>query len=88
MKKAIFILLLLSGFLNAQNTMFNSLICSNIDPTVMSGRVVDLAVNPDNPIEFYTAYATGGVWYTNNNGTTFIPINGYGSNFKLWRYRG
>ena len=74
MKKALFILLLLSGFLNAQNTIFNALNCSNIGPTVMSGRVVDLAVNPDNPMEFYAAYATGGVWYTNNNGTTFIPI--------------
>ncbi|MBC7494854.1 MAG: glycosyl hydrolase, partial [Flavobacterium sp.] len=74
MKKALFILLLLSGFLNAQNTMFNSLAFSNIGPTVMSGRIVDLAVNPDNPTEFYAAYATGGVWYTNNNGTSFTPI--------------
>ena len=49
MKKALFILLLLSGFLNAQNTMFNSLALSNIGPSVMSGRIVDLAVNPDNP---------------------------------------
>ena len=74
MKKALFILLLLSGFLNAQNTMFNSLALSNIGPSVMSGRIVDLAVNPDNPNEFYAAYATGGVWYTNNNGTSFTPI--------------
>ena len=74
MKKALFILLLLSGFLNAQNTMFNSLALSNIGPSVMSGRIVDLAVNPDNPTEFYAAYATGGVWYTNNNGASFTPI--------------
>jgi len=40
----------------------------------MSGRVVDLAVNPKNPTEFYVAYATGGLWYTNNNGTSFSPV--------------
>ena len=46
----------------------------NIGPTVMSGRVVDLAVNPENPSEFYVGYASGGVWHTINNGTTFVPI--------------
>ncbi|WP_435260840.1 WD40/YVTN/BNR-like repeat-containing protein [Tenacibaculum sp. nBUS_03] len=46
----------------------------NIGPTVMSGRVVDIDVNPDNTTEFYVGYASGGVWYTNNNGTTFTPI--------------
>lgn len=46
----------------------------NIGPTVMSGRVVDVEVNPDNPIEFYVAYATGGLWYTANNGASFVPV--------------
>jgi photosystem II stability/assembly factor-like uncharacterized protein len=46
----------------------------NIGPTVMSGRVVDLDVNPENPTEFYVGYASGGVWHTKNNGTTFTPI--------------
>ncbi|MDT0642022.1 glycosyl hydrolase [Zunongwangia sp. F363] len=46
----------------------------NIGPTIMSGRVVDFAVNPENPTEFYVAYATGGLWYTNNNGNSFIPV--------------
>ena len=46
----------------------------NIGPSIMSGRVVDLAVNPDDPIEFYVGYASGGVWYTNNNGTSFTPV--------------
>jgi len=40
----------------------------------MSGRVVDLAVNEDNPIEFYAAYASGGLWYTTNNGSSFEPV--------------
>ena len=46
----------------------------NIGPTVMSGRVVDLDVNPENPAEFYVAYASGGLWHTKNNGTSFTPI--------------
>jgi photosystem II stability/assembly factor-like uncharacterized protein len=47
----------------------------NVGPTVMSGRVVDIDVNPTNPIEFYVAYATGGLWYTNNNGQSFTPVS-------------
>lgn len=46
----------------------------NVGPTVMSGRVVDLDVNPENPTEFLVAYASGGLWYTINNGTSFTPI--------------
>jgi len=46
----------------------------SIGPTIMSGRVVDVAVNPEMPSEFYVGYATGGVWHTINNGTSFTPI--------------
>ena len=47
---------------------------TNIGPTVMSGRVVDVDVNPNNPVEFYVAYASGGLWYTQNNGVSFTPV--------------
>ena len=40
----------------------------------MSGRVVDVDVNPNDPTEFYVAYATGGLWHTTNNGQSFIPV--------------
>lgn len=47
---------------------------TNIGPTIMSGRVVDVDVNPNDPTEFYVAYATGGLWHTVNNGTTFTSV--------------
>jgi photosystem II stability/assembly factor-like uncharacterized protein len=46
----------------------------NIGPSVMSGRVVDIDANPQDPTEFYVAYATGGLWHTTNNGQSFTPI--------------
>ena len=47
---------------------------TNIGPSVMSGRVTDIEVNPINPTEFFVAYASGGLWHTVNNGTTFKPV--------------
>ncbi|RYD97285.1 MAG: glycosyl hydrolase, partial [Sphingobacteriales bacterium] len=46
----------------------------NIGPTVMSGRITDIDVNPADPTEFYVAYASGGVWYSRNNGQSFLPV--------------
>lgn len=58
----------------SQSSIVKNVAFQNIGPSIMSGRVVDLAVNPDNPNEFYVGYASGGVWHTKNNGTTFDPI--------------
>jgi len=46
----------------------------SIGPAFTSGRISDFAVNPDNPFEYYIATASGGVWKTINNGTTYSPI--------------
>lgn len=56
------------------DSLLNSVSFRNIGPTIMSGRVVDLEVNPEDPTEFYVAYATGGLWHTVNNGISFTPI--------------
>ncbi len=58
----------------ATTSLLQGMPFANIGPTVMSGRVTDLAVNPTNPTEFYVAYASSGLWYTNNNGTSFTPL--------------
>jgi len=46
----------------------------SIGPANMGGRIDDIAVVESNPSTFYVGFATGGVWKTTNNGTTFTPI--------------
>ena len=46
----------------------------NIGPTIMGGRISDLAVVGSDPSTFYVGTATGGVWKTVNHGTTFEPV--------------
>lgn len=57
-----------------KNSLVKNVPFVNIGPTIMSGRVVDIEANPENPNEFYVAYASGGVWHTINNGSTFTPV--------------
>ncbi len=57
-----------------ENSYFNNLNFRNVGPTIMSGRAVDVDVNPDDPTEFYVAYASGGLWHTVNNGQSFEPV--------------
>lgn len=56
------------------NSLVKNVPFRNVGPTVMSGRVVDLAVDPADPTHFYVAYASGSLWETRNNGTSFEPI--------------
>lgn len=56
------------------NSAVGGLHFSNIGPTVMNGRVVDLDVNSEKPQEFYAAYASGGLWHTSNYGNSFEPV--------------
>ena len=57
-----------------EQSLVKNLPFRNVGPTVMSGRVVDLEVDPDDPLHFYVAYASGSLWETKNNGTSFLPI--------------
>lgn len=52
----------------------------SIGPAWASGRIADFAVNPENTKEYYVGVASGNVWKTENNGTTWKPIfDNYGS---------
>ncbi len=77
MKKHLFLLCAFFLFLEvtAQSTLVKNIEFTNIGPTIMSGRVVDIDVNPSNPSEFYVAYASGGLWYSNNNGISFTSVS-------------
>ena len=46
----------------------------SIGPSLTSGRISDIAVNPKNPYEYYVATAAGGVWKTINAGIDYTPI--------------
>jgi photosystem II stability/assembly factor-like uncharacterized protein len=53
---------------------FDGLKFRSIGPAVASGRVMSIAVNPKNKFEYYVGVASGGVWKTVNDGTTWTPI--------------
>jgi len=74
MKKIFIVLFVFSQTIFAQNNLTEAVKAKNIGPTIMSGRVVDIAVNPNKPEEFYVAYASGGLWHTVNNGASFSAI--------------
>jgi photosystem II stability/assembly factor-like uncharacterized protein len=62
------------------DTFLKNLQFRSIGPANMGGRIDDIAVVENNPSTFYVGAATGGVWKTTNNGTTFEPIfDGQGS---------
>lgn len=74
-------LVFLCNFLIAQDTdvklnssLFSSFRLRNIGPALMSGRIADIAKDPTNPSTWYVAVASGGVWKTTNNATTWEPI--------------
>ena len=63
--------------LNAQKKSqnhFNGLKFRNIGPAMTSGRIADIAIHPENENIWYVAVGSGGVWKTENSGTTWKPI--------------
>ncbi|MDX1492920.1 MAG: hypothetical protein R3253_02510, partial [Longimicrobiales bacterium] len=52
----------------------NALEFREIGPTIMSGRISDLAVVESDPATFYVGTATGGVWKTENSGISFQEV--------------
>src|SRR5437868_267563 len=53
---------------------FKNLEFREIGPAVMGGRIDDFAVVESNPDIVYVGTASGGVWKTTNNGTTWEPV--------------
>ncbi|MEQ3652635.1 MAG: glycosyl hydrolase [Glaciecola sp.] len=53
---------------------FSNMAFRNIGPGFMSGRIADIAIHPTNKNLWYVAVGSGGVWKTENAGTTWTPI--------------
>ncbi len=82
MKKLLFLILslvLLPLQTQAQETielddLFGDLRARHIGPALMSGRINDMEVHPIDARIIYAGTAGGGVWKSNDAGTTFNPI--------------
>ena len=53
---------------------FKGLELRSVGPAFMSGRIADIAIHPENRSIWYVAVGSGGVWKTENRGTTWTPI--------------
>lgn len=53
---------------------FSGLELRNLGPALMSGRVADIAVHPEDASTWYVAVGSGNVWKTTNAGSTWTPI--------------
>jgi photosystem II stability/assembly factor-like uncharacterized protein len=46
----------------------------SVGPAMMAGRIADIAVNPKDRNQWFVGVGSGGVWKTNNRGTTWEPV--------------
>ncbi len=53
---------------------FAGLEMRGIGPAMMSGRVADIVIKPDDPSTWYVGVGSGGIWKTENGGTTWTTI--------------
>ncbi len=60
------------ALINAET--FSGLKFRNIGPALMSGRISDIAIHPENQSIWYVAAGSGSVWKTVNAGTTWITV--------------
>ncbi len=58
----------------AQDQWFKEFEWREVGPSATGGRVTDIEVHPDNPHHILVASASGGLWETVNNGTTWKCI--------------
>ena len=53
---------------------FKGLELRNIGPAFTSGRIADIAIDPDDESIWYVAVGSGGVWKTVNSGVSWTPV--------------
>ncbi len=57
-----------------ESSLYSDIKMRNIGPAFMSGRISDIAIHPENPAIWYVTAGSGGVWKTENAGTTWQSI--------------
>ena len=62
---------------------FSGLTLRNIGPGMKSGRIGDVVKDPERPSTWYVAVASGNVWKTTNNGTTWTPIFDHHGSYSI-----
>lgn len=55
----------------------------SIGPAFMSGRIADIAVNPNDRSQWFVGVGSGGVWKTDNRGTTWTPVFDAQSSYSI-----
>ena len=46
----------------------------SLGPGLVTGRIADVKIDPNNPSTWYIATAFGGLWKTTNRGASFTPL--------------
>ena len=57
-----------------KDSTLSGLTFRSLGPAFMSGRVADIAIDPNNKNIWYVAEGSSGVWKTINAGTTWTPL--------------
>ena len=63
--------------------VFEGLTLRSIGPSLTTGRVADIDVDPKNPNVYWVATAAGGLWKSENRGLDFTPVFDRGGSFNL-----
>ena len=86
LKTLTFVLIFSCQYLSAQSSknktenkipvssVLNGFKFRSVGPAFMSGRIADIAIDPSNENVWYVAVGSGGVWKTENSGTTWNPL--------------
>ncbi len=63
--------------------ILSGLTLRGIGPAITSGRITDIAVVGGHPGTWYVASASGGVWRTDNAGTTWTPVFDHEGSYSI-----
>lgn len=65
------------------SSTFSGLELRSVGPAFTSGRIAAFAVDPDNGAHYYVAVASGGVWETTNDGTSWTPVFDHEGSYSI-----